>query len=651
MSGIPGAGFTFPGEYSDPDLGAPLDVAKVPSGAFETTTPFELTQQLGRALAYGQAEYGTIDEYGRVLEPPEPSEPPDVLNQKYGVADPTSPLHFTSPLPDSVAQGMYEAKQEELTRRLAAARRPPGLLAGLGTVGADFAANALDPLNVAATFIPVVGEARYGMWLDQAGSALARTAIRAGVGAAQGAAGQVPLSALRYGLTKQEQGDYSATDALLDIAYGAGLGGILHAAGGMLGERLTPAQETAAGLTEPAQTEPALRTAIAQLADDRPVDVTPITEGAPIGAALSAVDRPASPEEIDLLTAAEQADRFHGGDPLPEPPAIEGAGEAQALQRGVPSPVEALPPEPERLIQFLKRQGGLKDASGELRQIFDRNMPVGLASRGGLDLDEATLRAWQEGYLPGSERPEINDLLNALGEDNRGVPRYAEQDADAAAAYHDALARNSEIDRLSQELGIETRGLTREQFWDQAADQLSQGDAASAADEMAKGWLDEFSAAEARAREWLGEHGGRDASAPELYNTGSPRSLDDLEREHAEQGGSAEGLGERAGGVGEPGPAAGDQGAVQAGGGQGGRGIEPAGRTGAAGGPSTAGEPGGGTGELMPEQVAALRADPRIMPDELAELDAADQAVGRAQSLRRGFQQAAACIARGFGVA
>ena len=90
------------------------------------------------------------------------------------------------------------------------------------------------------------------------------------------------------------------------------------------------------------------------------------------------------------------------------------------------------------------------------------------------------MSAWQAGYFPEhSERPDINDLLDAVRDDHSGIARYSMHDQDAAQAYRDALDRNVEIDRLASEHDLPTTGITHAQFMDRLADILSQHEMAA----------------------------------------------------------------------------------------------------------------------------------------------------------------------------
>jgi hypothetical protein len=103
--------------------------------------------------------------------------------------------------------------------------------------GTSFLVGAVDPLNVASAFIPVVGELRYGKMLADAGfSATRRAVVAAEVGAASGAVGVAALQPLdAYSRTLEGQ-DWHFAHSLQNIAFGAGLGAILMGAGRAVGD-------------------------------------------------------------------------------------------------------------------------------------------------------------------------------------------------------------------------------------------------------------------------------------------------------------------------------------------------------------------------------------------------------------------------------
>ncbi|MDJ0894853.1 MAG: hypothetical protein QNJ92_06895 [Alphaproteobacteria bacterium] len=112
--------------------------------------------------------------------------------------------------------------------------------------------------------------------------------------------------------------------------------------------------------------------------------------------------------------------------------------------------------QPQRLASFLRRQGGIQDEGGEVSAIGGsaRERP-GLISGRGLTLDDAALRAWEEGFFTsfGDERPGIQDLLDALTEDLSGNPRVRDRDLDL-------LERQEAVAMLSDDLVAEGLDLT-----------------------------------------------------------------------------------------------------------------------------------------------------------------------------------------------
>lgn len=272
------------GLYSEP-IGNAAEQARgsdaYPASVWDSQELAGGSQQFLRASGAAQAEHGTFDEYGRPLSPPEPPIDPETLNRTWGI---DGHLKFTAPLPDSVARYMFQAKRDELARQDAAARSDAWWPT---KIGAGFLAGAADPLNIAAAFIPVMGEARAAgmltkLGMDMSGGFLARSAARGLAGAAAGTAGQVPLVAMRYGLSQQEQADYSAVDAMADVAMGTLLGGGLHTAiggaGDLIGSRFARSGVARLAERDPAARETLGRAAVAAIVDDKPVNLAPVLD-------------------------------------------------------------------------------------------------------------------------------------------------------------------------------------------------------------------------------------------------------------------------------------------------------------------------------------------------------------------------------------
>lgn len=97
------------------------------------------------------------------------------------------------------------------------------------------------------------------------------------------------------------------------------------------------------------------------------------------------------------------------------------------------------------LTQFLKQNGGLKDFGGELKAMDAGKQVIGLINnKNGRNLDDMVLAAWEAGYFPqSSERPTVNDLLDAIGEELGGRKRYNEE-----APY----SLEDEVNQLAEDL-------------------------------------------------------------------------------------------------------------------------------------------------------------------------------------------------------
>lgn len=113
------------------------------------------------------------------------------------------------------------------------------------------------------------------------------------------------------------------------------------------------------------------------------------------------------------------------------------------------------------LARFLQFNGGLVDKGGELKA-FDarKTFPMLINNKNGMSLDDATLMAWERGYFPEfSERPEINDLLNALDDEIRGIrkryqPEY-QKIVDERLAEEKAIESEGQLDKyLAENLGL-----------------------------------------------------------------------------------------------------------------------------------------------------------------------------------------------------
>jgi hypothetical protein len=322
----------------------PFDLSQVPSNnVFEGQDPLQTSEAIvqginrltDNAAASADPSRPTRFSGDVTAAPPSPIISAQEANEKYAAPG----LKFNNPLPDAVASSMYDAKLDENMRADVAARSASPIARDV--VG--FAAGMLDPVNIAASFLPVIGEGNVARMLGTAGAESfgAKLATRAVTGAATGAVTQAPLAALQYGLASQSQQDYTAADALKSVLMGAVFGGIAHpVVGGVLdafgaNDPLAGAFQNSplAGQVgaDPVLRQQAASAAIAATLEDRPVDVAPLIElgarqreqalalhsmqydsAAPTAARLNALEddltRPGVPDALaDNLTAQHEA--------------------------------------------------------------------------------------------------------------------------------------------------------------------------------------------------------------------------------------------------------------------------------------------------------------------------------------------------------
>jgi hypothetical protein len=137
------------------------------------------------------------------------------------------------------------------------------------------------------------------------------------------------------------------------------------------------------------------------------------------------------------------------------------------------------PQYPQRLSDWMRTQrGGFYDPTGDLARVYPelRQMPGMLRTsrmaranpRGGEGLDDLVLRAWDEGFLEGTERPTIRDFLDTLDDDLKGNLVVRAGDRDAAMAAEDFERALNALDRAGVDFN-QPRFATTEALKDVAA--------------------------------------------------------------------------------------------------------------------------------------------------------------------------------------
>jgi hypothetical protein len=207
-------------------------------------------RSLGRGLQYLSIEHpeaataaadATMAEAGL---PPLPEEKPHevpMAEARERVKAEGMEGHLKLPAQDTIRKPaldlMIQAAHERAEYEAAVGRGPHGFVpSALGTV-TEIGLGMIDPVNIAAFSIPVIGELRYGKMLAEAGeSVIRRSAIAAGVGAAQGTVGGAALAPLDWWLHTKDGQDYTFSDALRSVILSAGMGAAFHGGGRLVGD-------------------------------------------------------------------------------------------------------------------------------------------------------------------------------------------------------------------------------------------------------------------------------------------------------------------------------------------------------------------------------------------------------------------------------
>lgn len=185
---------------------------------------------------------------------------PEQANQQFKLPG----LKFDAPVGSDAAQSIYETHREKMVRDDIERRVNGGLAYSAARLGVGFLAGLLDPLNLASAAVPVIPEGMVATRLATQAGMAGRAAIRGAAGAVEGAVGQALLEPGMVALNRAELNDYTASQVLSNIMFGTAMGGFLHVAtGGIRDWRMSP--QDVKSITE---------ASIAQMLDDRPVDIT-----------------------------------------------------------------------------------------------------------------------------------------------------------------------------------------------------------------------------------------------------------------------------------------------------------------------------------------------------------------------------------------
>ena len=307
----------------------------VAGGAFDANPAPRILRAQQRGQLQWQDEAAGLPFAPPAEAPPKPLDPQEA-NDRFGIK---GHLKFDAPVSEDIARGLHDERQKEIIRQDIIERRTQNLLTttvGRGAVG--LAMGLLDPVNVGAGFIPIVGPARAAAMVGAAAGLGGRIGVRTAIGAGQGAVSMAALEPMNALLDQQEMNDWHMSEALRNIAFGGLIGGGLHV---VMAHPRAPLSSRLESLA-PEDRIALLQAGIAQHVDGAPVNVAPLLDTAELQSAFAA--RMAARGDTGLFGEAETSASDVLGAIANGNPRV--AAVAQALEDAA-SPRAALLPEQE----------------------------------------------------------------------------------------------------------------------------------------------------------------------------------------------------------------------------------------------------------------------------------------------------------------
>ena len=158
----------------------------------------------------------------------------DDLNKQYANLG----LNFKEDTRKEVVDYLVKRKELERERASIIQRGPQNIFAKgsffLTSLGTSFA----DPVNIVASFIPVVGYGKFASMVARSGKNVARMKK----GFVEGLVGNTAVEPIVYGVHRSQQSDYDQYDSFINIAAGGLLGSTFHAGFGRIGDYLAKVQ-------------------------------------------------------------------------------------------------------------------------------------------------------------------------------------------------------------------------------------------------------------------------------------------------------------------------------------------------------------------------------------------------------------------------
>ena len=328
-------------------------------------------------------------------------------------------ITFNRPMSEEEADLLVQNKKEEMIREAIIQAGPKGIVPGVAKFTGGMAAMATDPLELASMFIPIVGATGRARSIARYGKIRGNVVV----GAKEGAFGSAITEPFYYGLSANQQLDYTMQEALFNIGAGLFLGGGIGSLAGAIMARSVNEKE----VVDIAD--------FADIIETRKFD-KPISEAEAIERANKSV---AQIRRANNIT----------GDHITYDLALRQFITDQNITADIIRPRAV--GRPQTLGEFIRSKGGINDNKptfrGELRSrdikarteyIKKNGTVVSFISNNAsdLDLDDMAELAFEAGYLGNRQ---TDELLQRIEEDVAGDYTFSmadQEQADLRRAYH-----------------------------------------------------------------------------------------------------------------------------------------------------------------------------------------------------------------------
>lgn len=152
----------------------------------------------------------------------------DELNEKYGSLG----LNFKEDTRKTVVDYLVQQKEKEIQRSETVAKGPQNIFAKSSYFLTSLGTSFLDPINIGASFVPVIGQAKFAGMVARSGKNIARMKK----GFVEGLVGNLAVEPIVYGVHRSQQSDYDQYDAFINVAAGGLIGAKFQLGFGKLGD-------------------------------------------------------------------------------------------------------------------------------------------------------------------------------------------------------------------------------------------------------------------------------------------------------------------------------------------------------------------------------------------------------------------------------